>query len=277
MKIKDLIDEGNKVLHKDQTKLVLGTILNLNPLELNFHLEDLVSNDLENRFIKCLENVKNGKPLQYALNNVNFYGLDYYVDERVLIPRFETEELVYNTNYYINKYFNGNAKILDLCCGSGAIGLTLKHLNNNLDVTLSDISPYALEVCDINRKNLNLDVKIVESDLFLDITSKFDVIISNPPYIAEADEVDEVVKTNEPHIALYADNDGLEFYERILATCENYLNDRYLIAFEIGESEKIRVLELIDKYLKNVKVITKRDMAGHDRMVLIFKNVNLSE
>jgi len=277
VKIKDLIDEGNKVLHKDQAKLVLGTILNLNPLELNFHLDDLVEEDLKDKFLKSLENIKAGLPIQYALNNVNFYGLDYFVDERVLIPRFETEELVYNTNYYINKYFKENTKLLDLCCGSGCIGLTLKHLNKSLNITLSDISPYALEVCDINRKNLNLDVKIIESDLFLNIDTKFDVIISNPPYVAIGDEVDEVVKMNEPDIALYAGNDGLEFYERILSSCENYLNNRYLIAFEIGESEKTRILKLIDKYLKDVNVITKCDMSERDRMVFIFKNVDLSE
>lgn len=277
MKIKDLLLEGNKFLHKDQTKLILGTILDLNPLELNFHLDDIVDKDLKERFLKCLENIKRGLPLQYALNNVNFYGLDYFVDERVLIPRFETEELVYNTNYYISKYFGGNSKILDLCCGSGCIGLTLKHLNKNIDVTLSDISPYALEVCDINKRNLKIDAKIIESDLFNDINDKFDVIISNPPYIAENDVVDNIVLENEPHIALFAGNDGIEFYDRILSSCENYLNDKYLIAFEIGESEKEKVLELIDKYLKDVKVITKRDMSERDRMIFIFKNVDLSE
>ncbi|MBQ8891861.1 MAG: peptide chain release factor N(5)-glutamine methyltransferase [Bacilli bacterium] len=277
MLVKELIDEGNKLIHKDQTKLILATLLNLNYLELSLHLDDVVESEIEHKFKEAINLIKNGKPIQYALNNVNFYGLDFYVDERVLIPRFETEELVYNVNYYLNKYFKPHASILDLCTGSGCIGLTLKHLNHDLNITLSDLSPYALEVCDINRKRLSLDAKIIESDLFSNITSQFDCIVSNPPYISVLDEVDEVVKNNEPSMALYAKDDGLEFYEKILASCSNYLNDKYLIAFEIGDKEKVRVLDLINKYLSDVKVITKCDMAGLDRMVFIFKNVNLSE
>lgn len=277
MKVEDLLQIGNQKIHKDQTKLILSTLLNLNYLELSLHLSDLVSEEIISKFNKCIDNIKEGKPIQYALNNVNFYGLDFYVDERVLIPRFETEELVYNTNNYINKYFNKDIKVLDLCTGSGCIGLTLKNLNNNLLVTLSDLSPYALEVCEINRKNLNLEVNIIESDLFDNIHDKFDVIVSNPPYISINDEVDSLVKNNEPSMALFANLDGLEFYERILKECENYLNSKYLIAFEIGESEKDRVLKLIDKYLKDVKIITKTDMSKRDRMVFIFKNININE
>ena len=277
MLVKELIDEGNKLIHKDQTKLILATLLNLNYLELSLHLDDLVETEIEYKFKKAINLIRNGKPIQYALNNVNFYGLDFYVDERVLIPRFETEELVYNVNYYLDKYFEPHASILDLGTGSGCIGLTLKHLNNDLNITLSDLSPYALEVCDINRKRLGLDVKLVESDLFSNIHDKFDCIVSNPPYISETDEVDEIVKKNEPHMALYASNNGLEFYERILQSCSNYLNNKYLIAFEIGKDEKKEVLDLINKYLSNVCVITKCDMSGLDRMIFIFKNINLNE
>ena len=277
MQVKELIDEGNKLVHKDQTKLILSTLLNLNYLELTLHLEDIVEKNIEEKFYKAINSIKNGSPIQYALNNVNFYGLDFYVDERVLIPRFETEELVYNVSYYLNKYFSNNIKVLDLCTGSGCIGLTLKNMNNELSLTLSDLSPYALEVCDINKQNLGLDVKIIESNLFENINDKFDCIVSNPPYVSLDDEIDEIVKNNEPSVSLYANNNGLEFYEKILARCEDYLNDKYLIAFEIGESEKDRVLDLINKYLNDVHVITKCDMAGHDRMVFIFKNINLNE
>ena len=277
MQVKDLILEGNKVLHKDQTKLILSTILNLNYLELTLHLDDIVNKDNETKFFKILDYVKKGKPIQYALNNVNFYGIDFFVDERVLIPRFETEELVYNVNMYLNKYFDRDIKVLDLCTGSGCIGLTLKKMNSNLFLTLSDLSPYALEVCDINRKNLGLDVKLIESDLFTNINEKFDCIVSNPPYVSEFDEVDDIVKNNEPQMALYAKNDGIEFYERIISVCEEYLNNKYLIAFEIGENEKERVLKCIKEKLKDVVIITKCDMSGKDRMIFIFKNVSLNE
>lgn len=277
MTIEELIVEGNKLVHKDTSKLILSTVLNMNYLELMLHLNDKVSADVVSKYQKILKNIKNGQPIQYALNNVNFYGRDFYVDDRVLIPRFETEELVYNTNNYINKYFSKKVKILDLGTGSGCIGLTLKSMNDNFDVTLSDLSPYALEVCDINRKNLNLDVTLIESDLFESINSKFDVIISNPPYIGINDKVDKLVIENEPAIALFADNNGLEFYDRILKDCENYLNSRYLIAFEIGALQKDDVLHLIKKYLNDVKVITKSDMSKRDRMIFVFKNIDIIE
>ena len=276
MKVEDLICLGNKVIHKDQVKLLLGTILDMNPLEINLHLNDLVSDNLVIKYKDCLNCLKDGEPLQYALKSVNFYGIDYYVDKRVLIPRFETEELVLNVHKYIEKYFK-EPSLLDLGTGSGCIGLTLKKLNPTLDVTLSDISKEALEVASINKENLGLSVNIVESDLFMNINKKFDVLVSNPPYVAYDDEIDKKVLENEPHIALFADNNGLEYYERILKDCCKYLNDKYLIALEIGAYQKDKVLELINKYLKDVKIIDKKDLSNRDRMIFIFKNIDLNE
>jgi len=269
--IESLICLGNQTLHKDQTKLLLSTLLNMNPLELNMHLDRIVSDDIVATYKECLKNIKDGIPIQYAIGKTNFYGLDFYVDKRVLIPRFETEELVYNTNNYINKYFSSNIKVLDLCTGSGCIGLSLKNLNKNLDVTLSDISKDALDVSEINSKNLNLDVSLIESDLFSNISSKFDVIVSNPPYVSRSDTVDEIVLKNEPSLALYADNNGLDFYERILKACENYLNNKYYISFKIGSSQREKVVKLINKYLTDVKIICKKDMQERDRMIFIYQ------
>ncbi len=278
MKIEELLCLGNKTVHKDQTKLLLGTLLNINPLELNLHLNDIVDLEIETKFKELLESLEKGEPLQYALKSTNFYGLDFYVDKRVLIPRFETEELVSNTNNYLNKYFSNNIKVLDLCSGSGCIGLTLKYLNKNLDVTLSDISIDALEVARINQERLGLDVKIIESDLFQNIHDKYDLIIANPPYISYQDnEIDKLVFDNEPHLALFADNNGLEYYDKILSKCECYLNDKYLIAFEIGYKQENDVVNLANKYLENIKIITKKDMEGNPRMVFIFKNIEINE
>lgn len=279
MTIENLISLGNEILHKDQTKLLLSTLLNMNSLELSLHLNDLVNDEIVIKYKECLKNIKDGIPIQYALKETNFYGYNFYVDKRVLIPRFETEELVYNTNEFINKYFKEekDLKVLDLCSGSGCIGLTLKKLNPNLNVTLSDISKDAIEVSKINKEKLNVDVNIIESDLFSNINSKFDVIISNPPYVSLDDEVDELVLKNEPKLALYANNNGLEFYEKILSSCENYLNNKYIIAFEIGSSQKKDVLEFINKYLEDVKIITKQDMSKRDRMIFIFKNIEINE
>ena len=279
MKVEDLLCLAKKSIHTDQAKLLLATIINLNPLELNIHLNDIVEMELVDKYINCLHNLEQGIPLQYALKETNFYGFNFYVDERVLIPRFETEELVFETNKLINKVFFNKKElnVLDLGCGSGCIGITLKKINPSLNITLSDISESALEVASLNAKRLNVAVNILESDLFSNLNQKYDVIISNPPYISKNEEVAEIVLKNEPHLALYANLNGLEFYDKILKSCEKYLNDKYILAFEIGFLQKKAVLELIEKYLKDVLVFTKKDMAGRDRMVFILKNINITE
>lgn len=279
MKVEDLLCLAKKSIHTDQAKLLLATIINLNPLELNIHLNDIVEMELVDKYINCLNNLEQGIPLQYALKETNFYGFNFYVDERVLIPRFETEELVFETNKLINKVFFNKKElnVLDLGCGSGCIGITLKKINPSLNITLSDISESALEVASLNAKRLNVAVNILESDLFSNLNQKYDVIISNPPYISKNEEVAEIVLKNEPHLALYANLNGLEFYDKILKSCEKYLNDKYILAFEIGFRQKKAVLELIEKYSKDVLVFTKKDMAGRDRMVFILKNINITE
>ncbi len=276
MTIDDLLVYGNKYLHKDEVKLILSTILSMNPLELTINLDKIIDNEIVNKYKKAIEYVKLGKPIQYALNNACFYGNDFYVNENVLIPRFETEELVYNTLNYLDKYFI-NPKVLDMGTGSGCIGITLKKERPSIIVNLADISEEALEVAKINSNNLNVDTLLIKTDLFQNIHDKYDVLISNPPYIAYSDEVDVLVKNNEPHLALYADNNGLNIYERMFKDCEKYLNDKYMIALEIGSSQKKDILNLINQYLKDVKVITKQDATKRDRMIFIFKNIDLSE
>jgi release factor glutamine methyltransferase len=192
------------------------------------------------------------------------------VNESVLIPRFETEELVENTIKLINaKYGNKKIDILDLCTGSGAIGLRLKKEYPEDNITLSDISGKALVVASKNSEDLNLPVNIVNSDLFDKIDGKFDVIISNPPYIKDDEEIEDIVRDNEPHIALYGGPDGLDFYDRILKDIKNYLKDDFIIAFEIGETQKQDVYNLAHKYLDNIEVLSKKDASDKDRMIFI--------
>lgn len=276
MSIEELIVYGNKFLHKDEVKLILSTLLKMNPLELNINLSKNVDNDLIDKYKKVVEYMKLGKPIQYALSNACFYGYDFYVNEKVLIPRFETEELVFNVINYINRYFV-NPNVLDLCAGSGCIGLTLKKEIPNISLTLSDISKDALEVLKINKEKLMIDAEIIESDVFQKIENKFDIIISNPPYIAYSDEVDKIVLENEPHLALYADNNGLAMYERILKDCEKYLNEKYMIAFEIGSTQRNDVIKMVNTYLNNIQIISKKDASNRDRFIFIFKNINITE
>ena len=276
MSIEDLIILGNEYLHKDEVKLILSTLLSMNPLELNLNLEKQVDEETVLKYKKVLKYKREGMPIQYALNNACFYGYDFYVSEDVLIPRFETEELVYNTIIYLKKYFN-SPKVLDLGSGSGCIGITLKKECPDISIDFADISTKALDVLKKNLKSHQVDGKVIESDLFADIHDKYDIIVSNPPYVAYSDKVDEIVQKYEPSLALYADNNGLEMYERILKDVSKYLKDKFLIAFEIGSTQARDVIALIQKYLTDVKVILKKDASARDRMIFIFKNIDFNE
>ena len=160
--------------------------------------------------------------------------------------------------------------IIDLGCGSGNIGITLKKKIPNAKVSCIDISEEALIVAKENASSLQADITFIKSDMLDDIYSKFDVIISNPPYISPDEQIEDIVKNNEPNLALFADNNGLYFYEKILSTCEENLNEKFLIAFEIGMTQRDCVTELAHKYLNNVKIECKKDLSGKDRMIFIY-------
>ena len=215
-----------------------------------------------------IELLNKGIPVQYIVGNVDFYGYNFKVNENVLIPRFETEELVEKTIKYINKYLNKKVDILDLGTGSGCIAITLKkELDCNVDAV--DISPKALEIAKLNAKNNNVDITFYEGDMLSPINKKYDVIISNPPYIAYNEEIMEIVKNNEPHTALYAEDNGLKYYKDIISNANKYLKEKSIIAFEIGEKQGNLILEYAKKYFKDSIITVEKDMQNRDRFVFI--------
>ena len=216
-----------------------------------------------------LEKLKGGKPVQYIVGNVNFYGITLKVNENVLIPRFETETLVEKTINYVKKYLKQPLRILDLGTGSGAIAITLKKkLNSFVDAV--DISKEALSVAKENAKENNVEINFIHSNMLEKVDKKYDLIISNPPYISYDEEVEEIVKNNEPHIALYAENDGLEYYEKILKNAENYINKPGIIAFEIGMNQGKKIKKIASEYLKTDNIKIEKDLTGKDRYIFIF-------
>ena len=220
----------------------------------------------------AIKELESGIPVQYIVGNVDFYGYTFKVNKNTLIPRFETELLVEKTIKYINKYFNNEIKILDIGTGSGCIAITLNKLLDNSMVTAVDISKDALDVARENNKINNTDVNFIESDVFSNINDKYDVIISNPPYISYDEDIMDVVYNNEPHMALYADDNGLYFYDKILRECRKYLNDRFLIAFEIGYKQGNDILNIINKYFDNVNISLEKDYSGRDRFIFIWNH-----
>ena len=216
---------------------------------------------------EAIKRLEAGEPVQYIVGSVNFYGYDLDVNKNVLIPRFETEELVDNTIKFIKSKFD-NVDILDIGTGSGAIAISLKKETNS-NVTATDISTDALEVAKLNAKKNNCVINFVNTNIYDGIKDKFDVVISNPPYIREDEEIEDIVRNNEPNIALYAKDNGLYFYENILKGINTILKEKYLIAFEIGEKQFNDIKLIKEKYLPQANIELKKDMQGRDRMVFI--------
>ena len=222
----------------------------------------------------ALKELESGIPVQYIVGNTNFYGYDFKVNRNTLIPRFETELLVEKTYNYIKKYFNkDNIKILDIGTGSGCIAITLNKLLNSCDITGIDISSEALEVAKENNIINNTNVKFIESDIFSNVSDKYDVIISNPPYISYDDiEVMDIVKNNEPHLALYAKDNGLYFYDKIIKDSSKYLNDKFIMAFEIGYKQGKDITKIVNKYYKDINMSVEKDYSGRDRFIFIWNH-----
>ena len=217
---------------------------------------------------EALKKLNEGYPVQYIIGNVDFYGNIINVNEGVLIPRFETEYLVYKTIKYLGKLNISNPKILEIGTGSGCISIALKK-EIECNIISLDISDKAIDVATSNAKLNNVDIEFIVSDINTYTTQdKFDLIISNPPYVPYNSDVDEKTKY-EPQNAIFAPDNGIYFYDVILKRLSNNLKDNYLISFEIGDSEGDIIKELANKYLPNSNVLVEKDYNNHERYVFI--------
>ena len=217
----------------------------------------------------ALERLEQGEPIQYIVGNVDFYHSNFKITKDVLIPRFETEELVDKTINYIKMYLKEPLNIVDLGTGSGCIAISIKkEIDCNMDAV--DISKKALEIARMNAKENNVDINFYCGSFLEPLNKKYDVIISNPPYISYDEEIMDVVKNNEPALALYADNNGLSCYEEILKNVSKYLSDKSIIAFEIGYKQGNTIKSMVEKYLPNARISIEKDLQGKDRFIFIF-------
>ena len=240
--------------------------------EFNENLALELTEEDEQKYFQLIDkHIKDDAPLSHLVGFEYFYDRKFKVTSDVLSPRLETEELVYKVIDYIRKNNLTNIKILDLCTGSGIIGITLKKELEEFDVKIlaSDISSRALTVAKENASSLEADISFVESDLFSNIKDKFDIIVSNPPYIAYDDK--ETIKENvlnyDPHLALFADEEGMYFYRNIIEKSRPYLNEKGIMFFEIGYDQKEKIITLGEN--NKFKTVVYKDINGRDRIAVL--------
>lgn len=270
------LDDSNKDVNV--AKVLFYHLANKEPHELYLMYDEEVDKDLEKQFLMGMEEYYNGRPIQYIKGVETFFGRDFKVNENVLIPRYETEELVENILYRIDDYFSGykNITLCDVGTGSGAIAISLALEEPKLKVYATDISDLALTVAKENANNLKADVEFLVGDMLqplIEKNLKVDIFVSNPPYIPQEQEIEAVVKDNEPHVALFGGNDGLYFYRKIFEGVNELLNERALLAFEMGFDQRKLMEEALQKYFPNDPYEIIKDINGKDRMLFIYRNL----
>ena len=264
------LDDASKDVNV--AKVLFYHLADKQPHELYLMYDEEVSSELEAKFLAGMEEYYQGKPIQYIKGVENFFGRDFKVNEDVLIPRYETEELVENILYRIDDYFAEYQSITlcDVGTGSGAIATSLALEEPRLKVFATDISLKAVTVAKDNAKNLGANIEFMVGDMLeplLENEIKVDIFVSNPPYIPQEQEIEAMVKDNEPHVALFGGNDGLYFYRKIFQGVEP------LLAFEMGFDQRELMEAALQEYFPNDPHEIIKDINGKDRMLFIYRNL----
>ena len=255
-------------------RFLLMYILDESPQLFSNNLSEQMSKEIEDKYFSLIEkHIKEDVPLSHLVGFEYFYDRKYKVTKDVLSPRMETEELIYKVIEYVKASNKNKFKILDLCTGSGIIAITLKkELEQvSVDVIASDISEEAIEVAKENAQSHDATIKFIKSDIFNNIDDKFDIIVSNPPYIDPKDEItmkDNVLKYD-PHLALFAEEEGMYFYRKIIEQANDYLNENGVMFFEIGYDQKDKIIKLADMNGYSAEVY--KDINGRDRMAFLVR------
>ncbi len=267
--LKDQVEKLNRYHIEDailKVQILLQHSLGVSHEYLTIHYEDKIEKHVLRELQLYIHQLMNGRPIQYIVNAQNFYGYHFYVDENVLIPQPDTEILVEEV-IGIGQKKDKSLKILDICTGSGAIAISIRK---NLACTMyaSDISESALEVARKNAVMNHAEISLMASDMFEKVDGKFDIIVSNPPYIETStlENLSEEVK-NEPRIALDGGEDGLTFYRILIDEAREHLEKDGMLAVEIGFNQKEKVMRMFEE-AGFCEVYSKKDFGGNDRIVV---------
>ena len=266
----------NHNVPKETVMLYLVEIANMERYNLYMHFDEEMPEELFHEFSKGIERIISHEPLAHVLGYSWFYGYKFKINEDVLIPRYETEELVANILAKKDEIFNDRSvDAIDVGTGSGAIAIALKKEENSINMYASDISDKAIVVAKENAFNNEADISFMCGDMlqpFIDANIKCDILISNPPYIPSEEKIEDSVYDFEPHVALFGGTDGLEYYRIIFQNCKKVLKEKSFMAFEIGYNQ-FESLEIeIKKYLGDVRYEIIKDMNGKNRMLFIYFN-----
>ena len=284
MTIRELLRESETMLddtNKDcnVAKVLFYHLANKEPHQLYLMMDEEVEDELYQAFQAGIKRYMDGEPIQYIKGKETFFSRDFIVNEDVLIPRYETEELVENILYKIDDYFEDYESI-DLCdvgTGSGAIAISLALEESKLNVVATDISKEALEVARLNAQELGANIEFYQGDMLeplIDREMKVGIFVSNPPYIPVEQDIESVVKDNEPHVALFGGNDGLYFYRKIFSKVQSVIKDRALLAFEMGFDQRELMCQAVEHYFPNIPYEIIKDINGKDRMLFIYYHLN---
>ncbi len=276
MNIKQALEEAKNILKSNNfedsniiAKELLSYVLKKDKVYLTINLDNDLTDIEYDEFTKCIKEIIDGKPLQYITQKQEFMGMKFFVNEDVLIPQPDTEILVETVLDICKRYGKQSLRILDLCTGSGAIAIPLSKILNT-QVFASDVSTKALEVAEKNNVLNNSKVEFIESNLFEQINGeKFDIIVSNPPYIKN-EEIKSLSKQvqNEPYIALAGGEDGLDFYRKIIDEAYKHINKNGYLCLEIGYDQKEDLIKLIKQNENYEYENCIKDLSNNDRCII---------
>lgn len=263
-----LVDNGRE---ETAARIVMQHILGISYSGVMLHLQDMLTIEQQMKFKELIEEHASGRPVQYCVGSEEFYGRSFIVDESVLIPRPETEELVLGTINRLDKLFNKQTlKLADIGTGSGAIAISMKLECPELSVVATDLSKKALMTAEKNAENLAATIDFRLGDLTAPLVGeRFDIILSNPPYIAfnEAKEMSSIVLEHEPHSALFAEEEGLILYRKLAEQLPAIVNKPALIGLEIGYTQGEQVAKFFKNSFPQSIISIEKDINGRPRMI----------